>query len=249
MATATGFYYQIDDSLWLITNWHNVTGFDPDTQKRIPDIPASPTGIGIPIILKTERGIEWKWHKLQLYTKEKPNWLVHPKYKTRVDVIAIHALKNVSENNIISINTVKWDDIKPIVADNVYVLGFPYGLRAGGNFPIWKRATIASEPDIDYAELPQFIIDSTTRKGMSGAPVIMRRQGIHNLNNGEIIHDTLIGEVQNFIGIYSGRFYADEKEETQLGRVWKADIIQEIIDRRIQDEGYYPNFSDINHIT
>lgn len=27
-----------------------------------------------------------------------------------------------------------------------FVIGYPFGLQTGGIFPIWKRASIASEP-------------------------------------------------------------------------------------------------------
>ena len=244
---ATGFYFEIDNRLWLITNWHNVTGFDLDTQKRKEDAYSSPVKVGVPIIVQTPRGIEWKWYSVELYDDEKPKWLIHPVHKTRVDVIALEIASNVPENKIIPINKIEWDKgIEPIIADNIYVLGFPYGLRGGGNFPIWKRATVASEPDIDYQELPQFIIDTTTRKGMSGSPVVMRRQGIHNLINNQLHSDSILGEVQNFIGIYSGRFYANELEETQLGRVWKAHLIQETIEGGVKDKFYYPHTSSID---
>lgn len=241
LAVATGFYYQVGDILWLITNWHNVTGFDPDTNKRLPDVNASPEKIAVPIMLKTNgKGIEWKWYIVNLYENKRPRWLVHPTYKSKVDVIAIKIGGQIPENLIKPVNKIAWDsDIKPRVADNVYVLGFPYGLRGGGNFPLWKRATIASEPDIYYDNLPQFMIDTTTRKGMSGSPVILRRVGIHGIVNGLMGGESTIGEVQNFIGVYSGRFYASEREETQLGKVWKGEVIKDIINSNVKDNQNY----------
>lgn len=248
LATATGFYWQIDNVLWLITNWHNLTGFDPDTGKRKENATTSPVVVAVPVITKTTEAIKWSWCKVPLYENESPKWLVHPSRCYHVDVVAIEVGENVDENAIQPINLIKWDkECSARVADDVYILGFPYGMAGGGNFPIWKRATIASEPDIDVGNLPQVIVDTTTRTGMSGSPVIIRRDGIHGLVDDKLVDSSIIGEIQGFLGIYSGRFYADEQEETQLGRVWKKQVIEEIIEGTTKDDGYYPNISDVTH--
>jgi hypothetical protein len=54
---------------------------------------------------------------------------------------------------------------------DVFVLGFPRGMSGGAEFPIWKRGSIASEPNFDIDNLPKILIDTATREGMSGAPV------------------------------------------------------------------------------
>ncbi len=95
--------------------------------------------------------------------------------------------------------------------------------------PIWKRANIASEPDINIDQLPKLLIDTATRKGLSGSPVIMKRSGIHGFEHGQPKPDSLIGTIRNFVGIYSGTIGEDELK-AQLGIVWKAHVIDEIID-------------------
>jgi len=49
---------------------------------------------------------------------------------------------------------------------DAFVLGYPLGISGGAKFPIWKRASIASEPDIDVDSLPKIVIDTATREGI-----------------------------------------------------------------------------------
>jgi hypothetical protein len=57
----------------------------------------------------------------------------------------------------------------------------------------------------------------------------MARSGIHGIVYGVVTASTVIGRIRNFIGVYSGRIGTDELK-AQLGVVWKAKVIDEIID-------------------
>jgi hypothetical protein len=65
--------------------------------------------------------------------------------------------------------------LQPAMA--VSIVGFPLGETASGAFPIWKTGHIASDPDVDYRSDPVFLVDATTRSGMSGSPVYRREYG------------------------------------------------------------------------
>ena len=54
------------------------------------------------------------------------------------------------------------------VSADVFVLGYPRGISGGRGFPI----SIATEPKIDLDGVPKLLIDTATREGMSGGPVI-----------------------------------------------------------------------------
>lgn len=84
---------------------------------------------------------------------------------------------------------------------------------------------IATEPDLDYDRLPMFLIDCRTRKGNSGSPVIAHRDpGPHLMDDGTM---TIWGTpVHRMMGIYSGRM----NEESDIGMVWKASALQELIE-------------------
>lgn len=72
------------------------------------------------------------------------------------------------------------------------------------------------------------LIDTATRAGLSGSPVIMQRVGIHGGTGGVLSADTIFGRIRNFVGIYSGRI-GDDELKAQLGIVWKARVISEIV--------------------
>jgi hypothetical protein len=89
---------------------------------------------------------------------------------------------------------------------------------------IWVRGTIASEPGIDYDDLPRFLVDARTRVGQSGSPVI--RVSVDGLTPtvdwGVAIYN---GPVMRLVGVYSGRI----NQESDLGYVWRVGVINDIL--------------------
>lgn len=243
LARATAFFYK-HNKYFLITNWHNVTGFDAE-KRRLLDV--SPVIIEVPFLKQKKPYIRWGRWNIPLYKNKKPIWCIHPQYRNKVDVVAIELGINDKQEDVLllAVNDIELDDMNPQIGDDVFILGFPYLYKGGGNFPIWKRGSIASEPDIDIEGLPKIFVDTASRSGMSGAPVIYRRRGVHNLsNNGIPTDETLFGEIQNFIGIYSGRVKRDNDPydlKAQLGIVWKKQVIEEIINAKLQEDIYYPD--------
>jgi len=116
--------------------------------------------------------------------------------------------------------------LKPYVGMDCFVIGYPKGLKTKGWLPIWKRASIASDPDIKNLNEPVILIDTATRKGMSGSPVVMRHDGLYS-PSGKFDSTSILGSVSNFLGVYSGRTDDDELG-VQIGRVWKAGLIDEV---------------------
>lgn len=97
--------------------------------------------------------------------------------------------------------------------------------------PIWKRATVASNPEFGWNRKEMFLIDCASREGMSGAPAIFyNRKG--QLHLGSTTH--LLGKPAClFHGIYVGREKADSLFEAQIGRVWRRSVIDSIIDMKL----------------
>jgi len=109
--------------------------------------------------------------------------------------------------------------------DIVSVVGFPFGIRSGGALAVWATGHIATEHDVDHDGKPVFLIDCRARQGQSGSAVIAHRTGgMVTLEDGS---STIFnGPVTRFLGIYSGRI----NSESDLGIVWKANTIGELID-------------------
>ena len=122
------------------------------------------------------------------------------------------------------------DKIRIYPSMEAFVLGYPRGMSGGGHFPIWKRATIATEPDFDLDGLPRFYIDTATREGMSGSPVYAQEVG-YWLPEGETDQGKAsIGKGRRFVGVYSGRLGADDEFKAQLGIVWKESALISLIE-------------------
>ncbi len=101
------------------------------------------------------------------------------------------------------------------------VIGFPLGLAAAGKLPIWKTGHVASDIDINYDGKPIFLIDATTKPGMSGSPVVALVKGLRRTSTGWNLGG---GEFIRFLGIYSGRI-----GDSEIGRVWKPEVLDEIL--------------------
>jgi hypothetical protein len=111
------------------------------------------------------------------------------------------------------------------MAGSLSIVGFPFGVIYGGAMAVWAQGFVASEWQIDFGDLPRFLIDSRTRPGQSGSPVIFFNTGggFTDLQG----NTTLTGGVtEEFVGVYSGRI----NEHSDLGFVWKASVLREVIE-------------------
>ena len=235
LSSGTGFVYEKDQASYLVTNWHVVAGRDPNTGECVSDTK------GIPDIISTmfrHRDQPGNCHReeIELYRDSqmrKPTWYEHPHYGRSVDVVVLPLSEYVRTNyRLFPINTIEFDaTFAEEVADEAFVVGYPFFDTTYLQLPIWKRASIASEPSVDLDQLPKLLIDTATRPGLSGSPVIMQRVGLHGMTGNTMKGNELIGRIRNFIGVYSGRIGAHELK-AQLGIVWKARVIAEIIDAK-----------------
>lgn len=238
IAIGTAFFYALKEKEYLVTNWHNVTGRRPSDHKPISKSAAIPDKLTlwIPFNEKVNErsAVRWKQLALRLYEDEdnlKAKWFEHPEHGNKVDAVAIE-LGEVHSTAAITANCSSLDlyDLRLHPGMDIFILGYPRGISGGGKFPIWKRGSIASEPDIDIDNLPLFYVDSATREGMSGSPVYAQVSGFWAPKNGKLPDDGVMGRGEQFVGIYSGRILAEDPFLAQLGLVWKEEAIIQIIE-------------------
>jgi Trypsin-like peptidase domain len=238
LSIGTGFFYLFEGESYFVTNWHNVTGRNSSTSKPLSSTGALPDNIVIyaPHYEETQDNkivaIRWNGKIITLYEDQDKTdtiWLEHPQYQQQVDVVVVQ-LSGIEETAIKAANdsSLKLDDLDLMPGLDVFILGFPRGLSGGGRFPLWKRGSIASEPDVDIDGLPKLFVDTATREGMSGSPVYARETGMWAPEGKKFPHEAVFGTGYRFIGIYSGRV-GDDPFQAQLGIVWKERVIQEII--------------------
>ena len=237
LAVGTAFVYHHRESTHIVTNWHNVAGRNPKTKDTLSDVGNVPDNIlmGIPIVQNPNQQpimLRRKWKILNLYEDENktiPIWFQHPVHNESVDVVTI-PIAEIDTTALMHSKdpALNLEDIRPYPGLDVFVLGFPRGMGGGAHFPIWKRGTIATEPDINIDNLPKLYIDTATREGMSGSPVYAQEVG-YWIPEGGNSNDASFGKTMRFLGIYSGRV-GDDTFLAQLGVVWKEQAIIEIID-------------------
>jgi Trypsin-like peptidase domain len=215
----TAFTTKINNQNYLITNWHVVTGRDPETNEPI-DNHYDPDYIEAWFFTNTI-GM-WLCKKIRLKDADGKNlWIEHP-HGRQIDVVAIAFTPKddvfIGNLDIETANV----PIKIYPSKEVSIIGYPNGLSAGGKYPIWKKGHVASEMDLNFNNKPLFLIDATTRGGMSGSPVILRESGMVQMEKNSLVNGTFT----KFLGIYSGRL----DKLSEIGRVWKPITIKEIIE-------------------
>jgi S1-C subfamily serine protease len=229
LSTGTGFIVTTAAGPALITNRHNVVGRDQITGKPLSTNGGLPNEILVHYLepFNRDRFLPvWVARVEPLYDDGTldgtPLWREHPRLGDKADFVALLLTKT---DGIVTspYDLAQGKDIALKCPETVSVVGFPFGISVGGRFAIWATGFIASEPEIDYDNLPLLLIDCRTRQGQSGSPVIAYRSGMVELTNGNQVLAN--GPVIRFVGIYSSRV----NKESDIGMVWKASAIQELI--------------------
>lgn len=226
LGVATVFFWLHDNQNYLITNWHNVTGVNPIDGSNIHSRGGRPTSVEV-AFLKADQTLLYHIQSYSLYDDEGvPLWKVHREHSNKVDVVAL-PIEVPDGYNCFAINQMAQSKLKVRVGHDLYVLGFPFSstIFSRGGLPIWKRASLASEPDWVLASELYCLVDTASRQGMSGAPVIRRAYAGAEYEDGR-------AELQNatmFYGVYAGRIVGKDESDAQLGRVYERKLIEEIV--------------------
>jgi Trypsin-like peptidase domain len=225
LAEGTCFFVREDDRMWLVTNWHNLSGRDVSTgQPRLKEghVPTSLTFSAFKLTGKEVQEypqIEQVEVEVKLCEDDFSGavWLEHAEYGRKADVAALEVTGLVDGTLIKGVNDLEVGlEEEPYVSQEVFILGYPFGLFTGSPSPVWKRGSIAIDPHFDPHDLPKIYVDTATRKGMSGALVLARFDSANGVHKDKVL------------GIYSGRF--DQRVlKAQLGVVWKRHLIFDVI--------------------
>ena len=230
MNSATAFVWKYGEQHYIITNWHVVTGRNAQTRQM--ETPAAPDTLRCLFNIRIGTFGKQQWDIRIRDANHNPLWLIRPGMPG-VDVVAI-PIPIRGDNPVVDlypINTLLSKPLNIRVGMDVFILGYPFG-NAPPAFPVWKRGSIASEPDLVRMSTGYHLVDTASRPGMSGAPVILQNW-TNDFVEGAVraINST---PATNFLGVYSGRLYA-AKEEAQIGMVWHASFVEEIIQMNTLD--------------
>lgn len=262
----TGFHYRDStNQVWLVTNWHVVTGRIPSDPGCIINnrVPRSPYKLEMlypgPGYAEYLINIE-----LPLYRyDQQPVWLEY-KREEGVDLVAIPI--HLPEKSIITcINDFASEYMGSMTPGNdVIITGFPIEQSPDMPFPIWKKAMIASEPSFTMFGLPQIMLDVAGFPGMSGSPVYIAQDGftvtknIYNkLHNFEFGMDGALDLINliptnkmkpaislSFAGIYAGSTGKETLGNLSLGRMFHRSFLELLILERKPGLNPYPPFEE-----
>lgn len=244
LSTGSSFFWRHDSRTFLITNWHNLTGRNPRTGVSMSPTGGRPDNVRAMCFRKVSEPdadgtFEMKYEpiRFQICDPDLTNhrWFEHPAHGMKVDIGALDVTDQVAEYLIAHANELESDAIHdPRLAQDVFVVGYPFGAITGAPAPIWKRGTIALDPTFDVEELPKILIDTATREGMSGSVVLARHViwgQAYTKKDGTKSEPILMGQHDTVLGIYSGRHYPD-LDRAQIGIVWRRRCIEETVSVR-----------------
>lgn len=232
MRSATAFVWKEGSQHYLITNWHVITGRNAATGKL--ETEARPDTLRALFNIRTGDFGKQQYDIKIRDDDGRPRWLVYPGRERGIDVVALPLPMSADDPvmTMFPINSVTSPPLRICIGMDVFILGYPFGAEPPA-FPVWKRGSIASEPDLVRLTTGYYLVDTASRPGMSGAPVILR-SWTNDFVEGRIraISDK---PATNFIGVYSGRLGAPSSD-AQIGMVWHGSYVRDIIAGNMRDQ-------------
>lgn len=222
LTQGTAFVVEHLGAWFLVTNIHVLTGRSPATGETMGSAALPSTLV---VWHNTDEGLgHWGGVSYPLYDSDgRARWLEHPE-SPKWDIAALQI--GPQPNFVYYPYKLNRATDRPTVSpgSDLSIVGFPFGTSSDGRFAIWSRATVASDPSLNYSGRPTFLVDSRSRTGQSGSPVILKTTGPVRYTSGRV--QVALKPRAELFGIYSGRISA----KSDLGIVWKSEAIREVIE-------------------
>jgi hypothetical protein len=226
LANATGFFFSTTTKTYFITNNHVVGDkFFKDEYLQLHHHAAPADSIPNKLIVRVYGyGINRTFNITFPINQSYIKFYNDVTKNNLMDVVAIpvnDAIK-IQLNNTVALSAQDINsDLVLAPSTELFIVGFPYDFARFGVYPIWKRGTIASEPNMRDVNNSEFWIDATTRGGMSGSPVFFRGSSYAT----KASPNTITSQIKTFlVGIYSAQNY-----KIEIGVVWDLhNVIEEL---------------------
>jgi Trypsin-like peptidase domain len=224
LGQGTGFVWKLREQHYLVTNWHVLSMQDFFTGVNLRKDAGRPNRFRTLFNVQTGSFAK-EWRDIAIRdSDDRPLWFVHP--NKCVDVAVLPLSSGPEGIALYPLNDQANTPLRIKIGMEVFILGYPFEIKMPA-FPVWKRGSIASEPDLVRLVDDYILVDTASRPGMSGAPVIRRSMTNHLLETGDVAITSQT--LTKFIGVYSGRLPTDHPHEAQIGLVWDGSFIDEII--------------------
>jgi hypothetical protein len=262
LSSATGFLYQFGQSIALVSNWHVFSGVNPLNGSNLDKTRGYfPNRVEFHInLFDREVQSAVARHQSVTFVDSSGNslWWQLKEYrglngKPKIVDIGVLVLNEyiadfaLIKDQIVALPSqviVRFDETGiarsiihgyPRVAAELFILGYPKGLAKQGVFPIWKRASVASEPLFPVMGIdPIIFIDAATRDGMSGSPVLYFGNEITDEYGDPIPEEKRVERTPWLVGVYAGREgVTDDEYKMTIGRVWRKSLLDEIFFQQV----------------
>lgn len=220
LTNATGFFFERDGRLFVITNRHVVisesTGHRPDR-------------IDLELHVNEKNIAEVASQSIPLYNNGQPVWRQAQDTSGLVDVVAIEINRSTLPSSFVfyAFNmenlVVKMDVIE--VGTPLLIVGFPLGFHDTlHHLPVARQAIISSAFGLRFQGLGYFLTDARLHRGTSGAPVVTRSTRQSGRNQLPFL----------LLGVHSARLDAvydlNQDERLALNVAWYSDVLSVLTD-------------------
>jgi hypothetical protein len=223
LTNATGFFFERDGRLFLVTNRHVV--LDEASDHR-------PDRLEIELHIDPENVAVTTHFSIPLYRGTQPVWREGIDPAGTVDVVALQLeraalpekllLEPFTSNHLIE----QLDEIE--VGTRVLIVGFPLGFHdTWHHLPVVRQAVIASAFGLRFQGQGYFLTDAQMHRGTSGAPVVAR---VTTQRSGR-------GDLPwMLLGVHAARMDVtnrdiEQDERLNLNCAWYADIIMTLTEK------------------
>ena len=203
ISTASGFFWSHGSELFLVTNWHVLSGKNPFTLEILSPngfVPLKFAYYGISytfegdlLVFSRER------HVMQITDFGSAHFECPPIIDGQsIDIVALRISngvvfgKNFAATGFVGaekatgfMNEACGQRIVTRAGDDCFILGYPLRNYEGLNLPIWKRGAISSDTSIGVGGRPIFLVDAATTPAMSELAII-RKVGGFTVDNRDV---------------------------------------------------------------
>ncbi len=222
LTNATGFFFQRDERLWLVTSRHVIINTPTGHQ---------PTRIEIELHVDAEDMARSMQFSIPLYRDGKGLWRQGVDGAGEIDVACIEIDRNAFPPTAVyrafTPRHLQDDHDTVDVGTSLLIVGFPLGFHDTlHHMAVVRQAVIASSFGLRFQGHGYFLTDARMHRGTSGAPVVMK------VADRSTAPDDLPWKL---LGVHSARLEANniEREIDEvlgLNCAWYADILMTLTD-------------------
>jgi S1-C subfamily serine protease len=216
LTSATGFFFERNDRLYLVTSRHVV--LDEATNHR-------PDRLEIELHVDPKNIAVVTQMSIPLYRGNQPVWRQGVDSGGSVDIVAVELQRTALPQTILVSSftpdhlVTEFDQIE--VGTAVLIVGFPLGFHDSlHHLPVARQAVVASAFGFRFQGQGYFLTDAIMHRGTSGAPVVARMME----RSGRADFPWML------LGVHASRMEVtnrdiDQDERLNLNCAWYADIL------------------------